>query len=164
MLRDSTPRFVSPSVVPSVTLYVFGFCGLRPHCYCPNDQVTSKTAPAHPHANGVMTRINSQINDKVTVERKHTSQQYFPCVTAMESFTEQYFAKCGNCEEIGVREENRNPANKKRFAKPDLSVKRYAWETTVPDYIINGLDGIHRREVGKKEVDLDNEKQTEGRK
>jgi len=70
----------------------------------------------------------------------------------MESFTEQYFAKCGNCEEIGVREENRNPVNKKRFAKPDLSVKRYAWETTVPDYIINGLDGIHRREVTHKDI------------
>ena len=46
---------VRPSVGPSVTLYFFfGFCGLWPHCSCPNDQVTSNTAPAHPHATGVV--------------------------------------------------------------------------------------------------------------
>ena len=65
----------------------------------------------------------------------------------MESFIEQYFEKCENCEEIGVRVENRNPRNQTRFAKPDLTVKRYDKETTCPDYIVNGLDGIHRREV-----------------
>ena len=32
---------------------LFVFCGLWPHCSCPNDQVTSNTAPAHPHATGV---------------------------------------------------------------------------------------------------------------
>ena len=61
MLCDSTPRFVSPSigpsvrlsVHPSVTLLFLGFCGLRPHCSCPSDQVTSNTAPAYPHATGV---------------------------------------------------------------------------------------------------------------
>ena len=39
------------SVRPSVTL--FFFCGLWPHCSCPNNQVTSNTVPAHPHATGV---------------------------------------------------------------------------------------------------------------
>ena len=29
------------------------FCGLWPQCSCPNDQVTSNTAPAHLHATGV---------------------------------------------------------------------------------------------------------------
>ena len=63
VLRDSTPRFVGPSVRRSVrpsvgpsvrhTLLFLGFCGLWPHCSCPNDQVTSNTAPAHPHATGV---------------------------------------------------------------------------------------------------------------
>ena len=59
MLRDSTPRFVGRSVGllvrPSVrhTLLLLGFCGLWAHCSCPNDQVTSNTAPAHPHATGV---------------------------------------------------------------------------------------------------------------
>ena len=48
---------VRPSVCPSVrpshfTFFVF-FCGLWPHCSCPSDQVTSNTAPAHPHATGV---------------------------------------------------------------------------------------------------------------
>ena len=66
----------------------------------------------------------------------------------METFIEQYFAKCGKCEEIGVRVENRNPKNKTRFAKPELTVKTYSKETTCPDYIVNGLDGIYRREVG----------------
>ena len=35
------------------TLLFWGFCGIWPHCSCPNDQVTSKTAPVHPHATGV---------------------------------------------------------------------------------------------------------------
>ena len=46
VLCDSTPRFFGPSVHPqvrrSVTLYFFlGFCGLWPHCSCPNDLVIS---------------------------------------------------------------------------------------------------------------------------
>ena len=55
VLRDSTPRFVGPPVRPSVrhTLFFSGFCDLWPHCSCPSDQVTSNTAPAHPHATGV---------------------------------------------------------------------------------------------------------------
>ena len=55
VLRDSTTRFVGPSVGPSVrhTLLFLGFCGRWPHCSCPSDQVTSNTAPAHPHATGV---------------------------------------------------------------------------------------------------------------
>ena len=48
VLRDSTPRFVGPSARPSVR-----FCVFRPHCSCPNDEVTSIMAPAHPHATGV---------------------------------------------------------------------------------------------------------------
>ena len=61
VLRNSTPRFVSPSVRqsvhqsvrPSITLYFFfGFCVFWPHCSCPNDHMTSSTAPVHPHANG----------------------------------------------------------------------------------------------------------------
>ena len=53
MLRYSTPCFVGRSVGPSVRHTLLFFCGLWPHCSCPNDQVTSKTAPAHPHATGV---------------------------------------------------------------------------------------------------------------
>ena len=63
VLRDSTPRFVGPSVRPLVrlsvrpsvrhTLLFLGFCGLWPHCPCPNDRVTSNMAPAHPHATEV---------------------------------------------------------------------------------------------------------------
>ena len=53
-------RFVCPSVGPSigasigpsVTLYFF-FFSLWPHCSFLNDQVTSNTTPAHPHATGV---------------------------------------------------------------------------------------------------------------
>ena len=41
---------VCQSVGPSVTLYFLGFW---PHCSCPNDLVTSITAPAHPHATRV---------------------------------------------------------------------------------------------------------------
>ena len=49
---------VYPSVHWTVCLLVrlshfFGFCGLWSHCGCPNDQVTSNTALAHPHATGV---------------------------------------------------------------------------------------------------------------
>ena len=45
---------VCRSVHPTVTLYFFsGFRGLWPHRSCPNDQVTSNKAPAHPHATGV---------------------------------------------------------------------------------------------------------------
>ena len=46
VLRDSTTRFVGPSVGPLVrhTLLFLGFCGLWPHCTCPNDLVTSNTA------------------------------------------------------------------------------------------------------------------------
>ena len=63
-LRDSTPCFVCllfrwcvslsvhRLVGPSHFTYL-GFCILWPHCSCPNDQVTLKTAPAHPHATGV---------------------------------------------------------------------------------------------------------------
>ena len=64
VLHDSTPHFVSPSVRwlvhPLVHLSVhftffvfFLLFGLQPHCSCPNDQVTSNTAPAHLHATGV---------------------------------------------------------------------------------------------------------------
>ena len=54
-LYTSFCRSVRPSVRPSVrhTLLFWGFCGLWPHCSCPNDLVTSNTAPAHPHATGV---------------------------------------------------------------------------------------------------------------
>jgi len=46
---------VRPSVHPFVgpTVSLFCFCDLWPHCSCPNDQVTSNTAPTHPHATGV---------------------------------------------------------------------------------------------------------------
>ena len=46
---------VGLSVRPSVrhTLLFWGFRGLWPHCPCQNDQVSSNTAPAHPHATGV---------------------------------------------------------------------------------------------------------------
>ena len=53
VLRDSTPGFVGPSIRPSNTTF-FGFCGLWPHSSCPNDEVTSNTAPAHPHATRVV--------------------------------------------------------------------------------------------------------------
>ena len=52
VLRDSTPRFVGPSVHWSVrdTLLFLGFYGLWPYSSCPNDGVASNMAPAHPHA------------------------------------------------------------------------------------------------------------------
>ena len=43
-------RSVRASVRPSHFTF---FCGLWPHCSCPNDQVTSNMSPAHPHATGV---------------------------------------------------------------------------------------------------------------
>ena len=54
----STPRiislFVGPSVCPLVTLNFFVFfCGVWPLCSCPNDLVTSITAPAHQYTTGV---------------------------------------------------------------------------------------------------------------
>ena len=54
-VRPSVRPLVRPSVCPSVwhTLLFSGFCGLWPHCSCPNDLVTSNTAPAHPHATRV---------------------------------------------------------------------------------------------------------------
>ena len=52
-VRPSVRPSVRSSVRPShFTFFVF-FCGLWPHCSCPSDQVTSNTAPAHPHATGV---------------------------------------------------------------------------------------------------------------
>ena len=66
----------------------------------------------------------------------------------MDSFIVNYFDKCRRCEEIGVRVENRNPRNRTRFAKPELTVKKYEKETTCPKFIVEGLDGIYRREVG----------------
>ena len=55
MLCDSyTPLCwsVCPSVCPSHFTF-FRFLRSLPQCSCPNDQVTSKTALAHPHATGV---------------------------------------------------------------------------------------------------------------
>ena len=53
VLRDSALS-ARPSVHRSVrhTLHFLGFSGLWPHCCYPNDQVTSNTAPDHPHATG----------------------------------------------------------------------------------------------------------------
>ena len=65
LVRDFTPRFVSPSVRLSVCLSVHPsirqsvrhillcICGLWSYCSCPNDQVTSHTAPVHPHTTRV---------------------------------------------------------------------------------------------------------------
>ena len=53
---------VCPSVLWSVRRSVrltrfifllFFFCSIWHHCSCPNDEVTSITAPAHPHATGL---------------------------------------------------------------------------------------------------------------
>ena len=44
---------LSIKLVISVFVAMVGFCCLWLHCSCPSDQVTSKTAPAHPHATGV---------------------------------------------------------------------------------------------------------------
>ena len=54
-LCRSVRRSVGLSVGLSVrhTLLFLGFCGLWPDCSCPSDQVTSNTAPAHPHATEV---------------------------------------------------------------------------------------------------------------
>merc|ERR1719391_1023658 len=70
----------------------------------------------------------------------------------MDSFIVNYFDKCRRCEEIGVRVENRNPRNRTRFAKPELTVKNYEKETTCPEFIVKGLDGIYRREVTHKDI------------
>ena len=55
VLSDSTPCFVGRSVRRSISniLLFLGFSGVWPHCSCPNDEVTSNIAPAHPHATGV---------------------------------------------------------------------------------------------------------------
>ena len=58
-LCPSVCRSVGPSVRRSVhrstchTLFFLFFGGFWYHCSCPNDMVTSITAPAHPHATGV---------------------------------------------------------------------------------------------------------------
>ena len=58
-VRRTVGLFVHPLVRPSVRLSArpshstFFFCGFWPHCSCPDDQVTSNTTPAHPHATGV---------------------------------------------------------------------------------------------------------------
>ena len=53
-LYTSLCRSIRRSVGPSVTLYFFlFFCVLWPHRICPNDDVTSIKAPAHPNATGV---------------------------------------------------------------------------------------------------------------
>ena len=55
----SVRRSVGPSVRPSVrrsvqhTLLFLGFWDFLLQCSCPNDLLTSITAPAHPHATGV---------------------------------------------------------------------------------------------------------------
>ena len=55
VLSDSTFQFVGSSVCRFVgplvchTFFFVFFC-LRPHCSCPNDDVTSNTALAHPYA------------------------------------------------------------------------------------------------------------------
>ena len=60
VLHDSTPHFVSTSIGPSIHWSIhpshftfLGFCGFWLHCSCPNDLVTSITAPAYPHATGL---------------------------------------------------------------------------------------------------------------
>ena len=50
-VRPSVYLYVCLSVCPSVRSSVRP--SVRPHCSCPNDQVTSNTAAAHPHATGV---------------------------------------------------------------------------------------------------------------
>ena len=63
VLRDSTPRFVGPSVRPLVcpsvgpsvrhTLLFQRLWGFWLYRSCPNAPLTSNMAPAHPHATGV---------------------------------------------------------------------------------------------------------------
>ena len=54
-VRSSVGPSVCRSVRPLVrhTLLFWGFCGLWPHCSCPNDEATSNMAPAHLHATRV---------------------------------------------------------------------------------------------------------------
>ena len=59
LLRDSTPRYVGPSVgrwVPFKLFFgVFELYEPTAPAHCPNALVTfSSTAPAHPHATGVV--------------------------------------------------------------------------------------------------------------
>ena len=55
VLRDSTTRFVGPSVGPLVshTLLFWRLWGFWLYRSCPNAPLTSNMAPAHPHATGV---------------------------------------------------------------------------------------------------------------
>ena len=75
LLRDSIPRFVRPlvrrSVGPMVRPWRFTFCmfcGLRPHCSCPNALLTSNMAPAHPHATGVAV-FPALLQKKISLDR-----------------------------------------------------------------------------------------------
>ena len=52
-VHRSVCRSLCQSVRHIFTSFVFFFRGFWPHCSCPNDLVTSITAPAHPHATGV---------------------------------------------------------------------------------------------------------------
>ena len=52
MLSDSTICYAGPLVRWSFTLYFLIFNSFLSYCSYPNDQVTSKTAPAHPHTTG----------------------------------------------------------------------------------------------------------------
>ena len=54
VLRDSTPRYVGPSVGRLVPFLLFWrFLAFRAYGSCPDALVTSNTAPAHPHATRV---------------------------------------------------------------------------------------------------------------
>ena len=78
MLRDTTPRFVGPSIRPSHFTFFSVFCSLWPHCSCPNDQVTSNTAPAHLHATGVavyLTLFSTVGDDKTRPDTRPISSR-----------------------------------------------------------------------------------------
>ena len=51
--RLYTPLCPSVGRLVRHILLFLGFCGLWPHCSCPNDLVSSITAPAHPNATGI---------------------------------------------------------------------------------------------------------------